>query len=158
MHDLGWRKPLLSEGVDPLPGDAVPLASTTERLAPGAQHAVVKHREQAAVAGHAVGTIMPPQHAPQPGALLWDGPVHAPPEGGLDLVQFLAQPLGDRLAPHRKLPVSRLTAHVRKAEKIEGLRFPLTTPLSSVGRKAPTLDQPRLLRVQFQIELLEAFP
>ena len=158
MNDLGLRKPLRSERVEPWLGAAVPLATTTERLTPVAQPAVVKHREQAAVAGHAGVPIRPPQHTAQPGPLLWDGPVPAPPQGGLGRLQCLAPPLGARLAPHRNLPLSRLAADGREAENIDGRRCPLTTPLPSVGRKAPNPDQPRLLRMQLQIERAHTCP
>jgi hypothetical protein len=46
---------------------------------------------------------------------------------------------------------------MRKAEKVEGLRFALSPPRAPFDRKAPALDEPRLLRVQYQIELPKAF-
>jgi hypothetical protein len=39
-------------------------------------------------------------------------------------VEFPAQPIGNRLSPHRELALACLTAHVREAEKVKRLRFP----------------------------------
>jgi hypothetical protein len=47
---------------------------------------------------------------------------------------------------------------VREAEEVKRLRCALATPLPSCCRVAAKLDQSRLLRVQFQGALLEAFP
>ena len=46
---------------------------------------------------------------------------------------------------------------MREAEKVEGFRFTQTTALSVVRRMAAKLQQSRLLRVQFQLELSHSF-
>jgi hypothetical protein len=158
MHALGRRKPWLRASVEPRPGEAVPLASTTAPLTPVTPPAGVKHREQAAVAGHAIGPLVPPQPTAQPGALLGEGFVQAPPPGGLDLRQCLAPPRGKRLAPHRHLPLARLTAAGRHAATSDGLRWPLTTPLPPVGGTAAERAQPRLLRGPRQLARLDPCP
>jgi hypothetical protein len=45
---------------------------------------------------------------------------------------------------------------VREAEEGERVRFPLTALASTLGREAAEFDQARLVRVQFEAELLEA--
>jgi hypothetical protein len=45
--------------------------------------------------------------------------VHAPPQRVFHGPQFLAEPLGHRLAPDRALSVPRVTTEMRKAEKVE---------------------------------------
>src|SRR5688572_6658337 len=47
---------------------------------------------------------------------------------------------------------------MRKAEKVESLRFALSTPLAPFDCAASKLDQPRFLRMQLQIELSQTFP
>ena len=60
--------------------------------------------------------------------------------------------LAHRLTPHRKLPVPRLPAAVREAEKVEGFRFPVATP-SSVPTSIPAkFDEPRFVGMQRQAE------
>ena len=46
---------------------------------------------------------------------------------------------------------------VGKAQEGESLRFPFPTLLPLSGRIAPELDQPGLLRVEFQAELCQPF-
>jgi hypothetical protein len=147
VADTRCGEPEVCEGVHPLPGQPVPLTPSAERPTPGASDRLATHRKQTAIARHPVITVVPKQHTSQPSSLLWDGPVHTLPQGGFDLLQFLAQPLGNRLPPHRKLALPRLTAYMREAEEVKSLRLALTTPLSPVGRIASTLDQSRLLRV-----------
>src|SRR6202034_4861134 len=49
-----------------------------------------------------------------------------------------------------------LHADVRKAEEVEGLRFPFSTPLPLLDRIRTELQKSRFLRVQFQMELLHS--
>jgi hypothetical protein len=84
--------------------------------------------------------------------------VPTPPQRVFDGLQLLTEPLHHRFAPDRKLPLPRGAAYRRTPEKVEGRRFPLSPPPTSVGREAPTLDEPRLLRRQRQIELPHTFP
>ena len=54
-----------------------------------------------------------------------------------------------------KLAPLRLTANMRKAEKVKRLRPPLAVLLSKVGRELAKLDQPRFLGVKLQSEALQ---
>src|SRR5258708_7306952 len=45
-----------------------------------------------------------------------------------------------------------------EAQKCEGFRFSLSPPLSVLDGEPPELDQPCLLRMQFQAELRQAVP
>jgi len=74
-------------------------------------------------------------------------------------LQLRPHPLLHRLAIHHKitrLPV--LPAHVRKSQKVERLRFSFAATFSILCCVPPKLDQPRLLRVQFQAKLSQPFP
>ena len=76
----------------------------------------------------------------------------------LTLLQLLAEPLGDRLAPHRTLARPRLTTYRRKAEQVTGCRLPLATPLAPFACPTPARHEARLVRVQFEVKPVEAFP
>jgi hypothetical protein len=158
MEDMGFGQPLLCEYVHALPCHAVALTASAQRLTPIPHDGVTEYCEQTALTRHTRVPIMPQEHAFPPGALLRDGPVQAPPQRLFDCLQLLAEPLSNRFAPDRNLPLPRCTAYMRKTEKVEGRRFPLSPPPAPVSRKAPKLDQPRLLRMQLQIELAHTFP
>src|SRR5262244_2297290 len=113
------------------------LTAPSECLAPIAEYTFPKHPQPAHVARHSIIPIMPREHTLEPCPKLPDGPVHPLPQGLFDLLQLLAEPFGDRCAPHRTLACPRLTIDMRKAEEIEGLRFPLTTPLAPFTGPTP---------------------
>ena len=54
-----------------------------------------------------------------------------------------------------KLPLPRLAAYVRKAEKFEGFRLSFPEPTTIPGRKPAEADEARLFGVQLKPELLE---
>src|SRR5262250_3698214 len=110
------------------------------------------------MARHPIIPIVPREYTLEPCPKLPDGPVHPCTQGLFDLLQLLAEPLGDCLAPDRKLTRPRLAAYVRQAEKVEGLRFALTTPLAPFACPTPKLNEARLLRVQFKVEPVESLP
>ena len=84
--------------------------------------------------------------------------MHASLKLGFHLVQLRLQPFADRLPQHRKHSVAPLLyADVRKAEKVECLGLPFSTPLPVVDRKWTKLQQSRFLGMQFQVELLHSF-
>jgi len=77
--------------------------------------------------------------------------MHTPPQLGLHLLQLCLHPLANRLPKKHELSLFRLPADMREAEEVEGLRFTQTSVLSIRRRVASELDQPRLLRVQLQL-------
>jgi len=79
--------------------------------------------------------------------------VHPPLKFGFHLVQLRLQSFADRLPQHREPSVAPLLhADVRKAQEVERLRFPFSTPLPLVDRKRTELQKSRLLGMQFQVE------
>ena len=62
------------------------------------------------------------------------------------------------MAPDRKLASLGCAAHVRKAEEVEGLWFPLATPLAPFACPTPKLNEARLIRMQFEVEPVESLP
>src|SRR5215510_12334636 len=101
---------------------------------------------------------MPHKHTLEPCPKLPDGPVHPLPQGLFALLKLLAEPLGDRLAPHRTLARPRRATDGREAEKVKGFRFPLATSLAPFTCPTPELNAARRVRVQFELKPVEAFP
>jgi hypothetical protein len=124
VADTGCREPVFCRGSHLLPGEPVPLTPSAERPTPGAPDRLATHRAQATVARHPIGARVSQQHTAQPGTRLGEGPVPTLPQGRLDLLQCLAPPLSDRLAPSRTLPLPRLTAYMRQAEESKVSGFP----------------------------------
>ena len=83
--------------------------------------------------------------------------MHSPPQLDLDVQQLRLHALANRLPKNQKPSSLRLPADMLEAEEIEGLRLAQTEPLSVGRRMASELEKPRLLRVQFQLELLHSF-
>jgi hypothetical protein len=83
--------------------------------------------------------------------------MHTPPQLDLDPLQRRLHTLANRLPKHHEPTLPRLPADVLEAEEIEGLRLAQTNALTVLCRMASELDQPRLLRVQLQLELLHTF-
>jgi hypothetical protein len=158
MNDLGLRQPVGGEGVYPLPGHPMTLAAPAECVTPIAEYTFPEHLQHAQVTRHSVILIVPPEHTLPPRPKLSDGPVHPLPQGLFDLLQLRAEPLGDGLAPDRKLARPRLTTEVRQAAEVKGLRFALPPPLAPVACPTPTLNEARLVRVQCQVKPVEALP
>jgi hypothetical protein len=95
---------------------------------------------------------------PQPLALFGDGFVHSSLELGFHLIQLRLHPFPNRLPQHREPSIALLLhADMRKAEKVERLRLPFSTPLPLVDRKRTELQQSRFLGMQLQVEFLHSF-
>src|SRR5712692_4792901 len=77
----------------------------------------------------------------------------------LDCLELGYQPLLRRFAPDDERSVlPALPTVMREAQKREGLRLFLSPPRSVLGGEPPELDQPCLLRMQFQAELRQTLP
>lgn len=76
-------------------------------------------------------------------------------EGCSDRRKACPHPFLDRKAQDREPPRPRFAATVGKPQKVEGLRLAQSTPSPLDGGIPTELDQPGLLRVQFQPELFE---
>src|SRR3981189_2808646 len=72
-----------------------------------------------------------------------------------DRLQLASQPFGLCLTFDHELAVSGLAAIVRKAQKVEGLRATLPGGCSALDGEPPELDQPGLVLVDRQAELLQ---
>ena len=83
--------------------------------------------------------------------------MHPPSELSFDLLQLRTHPLGLGLASDDEPAIlPGLRAEVREAQEVEGFRFAFPFSLPVGGGVAPELDEPGLLRVQFQIEVCQS--
>ena len=135
-----------------LPGDGSLLAPSREASLPTPRDLLLKPLQRFDIERHAIIAIMAQQHRAQPRALHGDGLVPSPSQLDFDLGHFDTKSLRHSPPLHPELASSRLPAHVRKAEKIEALRFAQTPLLTSFSREASELNQVRLVRVQVQTE------
>ena len=98
------------------------------------------------------------QNAPQPCPDLVQRLVHPAAQRLLNLLQLRHHPLVRRPTPNRKQTPCTGSTLVDESKECERLWF-LLSPLAPVpGRKPAELQQTRLLRMKFQIELRQSFP
>src|ERR1700719_4989740 len=158
MADGRQRQPASDEAPHAIPKDAAVLAAPRQRAVPEPPYLEPKEPQRVWVQGHSVIPDVSTHHRLQPLALFGDGFVHASLKLGFHLVQLRLQSLAYRLPQHREPSVTPLLyADMRKAQEVERLRFPFSTPLPLVDRMRTKLQKPRLLGMQFQVELPHSF-
>ena len=154
MTDGRHRQPASDEAPHAIPKDAAFLAAPRQRAMPEPSYLEPKNPQRVLVPGHTVVPDVPTHHRLQPLAQFGNGFVHASLKLGFHLVQFRLQPFADRLPQHREPSIAPLLhADVRKAKKVERLRFPFSTPLPLVDRIRTEFQKSRFLGMQFQVEL-----
>src|SRR5438093_4308673 len=122
------------------------LAPPRQRAMPKPTDSEPKNRLRRLVHGHSVVAKVSAHHRWQPLALFGDGCVHALPKLGFYRVQLRLQSLADRLPQHRKASITPLLyADMGKAEEVERLWFPFSTPLPAVDRIGTEFQKSRLL-------------
>src|SRR6266581_4203104 len=158
MTDGRQRQPVSDETPHAIPKDAAVLAAPPQRAMPEPPYLEPENPQRRCVPGHAVIPDVSTHHCLQPFALFGDGFVHPSLQLGFHLVQLRLQPFAYRLPQHREPSIAPLLyADVRKAKEVERLRFPFSTPLPAVDRIRTEFQQPRLLGMQFQVELPHSF-
>src|SRR5206468_2827272 len=157
MQDFRLWEPRIRELLHALPAEGLSLAAPPQRPPPISDHLVVEALNRPTIGRHGVIVEVPTYNLPHPFSLYWDGLVHAPPQLLLDGLHLCPHPIATRL-PFDQEPASpRLAADEGEAEEVEGLRLAEPAPLAVFFRQASELDQPGLLRMQRQCELLEPF-
>ncbi len=157
MVDMGRRKPAADEPLHPLPRHVPLLTSPRESAMPEIAHGETKMGQSMPVVRHSQVSDMPAHHRLQPFANFRNRVMHTPPQADLHLLQLGLHTLANRLPKHHEPSPLRLSADMREAEEVEGLRLAQTSALPVGRRMASERDQARLFRVQFQLELLHAF-
>src|SRR5665213_1244311 len=153
MHGAGRREPPFDVEAHPAPVDPGALAAAPERIEPVPSHLVTERLHGIGVAGNGVVGEMPSHHGAEPAPLFGDGKVPASLDLVLDLGKLGPHPFRDGLALHPEPPCLVLPADVREAQEFKRIRLPLATCRTIPGGVAPELDEPRLVGVQFQVEL-----
>src|SRR5260370_29900307 len=158
MTDGRHRQAASDEAPHALPEDAAFLAAPRKRAMPEPPHMEPKEPQRVLVQGHSVIRDVSTHPRLQPLAYSGDGCMHPSLKFGFPLVQLRLHPFAYRLPQHCKPSIAPLLyADVRKAQEVERLRFPFSTPLPLVDRKRTELQQSRLLGMQFQVELPHSF-
>ena len=153
MHGAGRGYPPGRDAVHPGPGEPSALvAAAPQRLKPVPYHLGAEGVHRIAVAGHRVVSLVPAYHGGQPSSLFGEGQAPAPPELGFQLGQLGPCPFGVGFPPDPEPPAPGGRADVREAQERERLRFSLAPCRPVPGGTPPELDQPGLIRVQFQPE------
>ena len=140
MTDRRQRQPASDEAPHAIPANAAVLATPRQRAMPKPADSESKKRQRRLVHGHSVVAIVSTYNRLQPLALFGDGFVHSSPKFGFHLIQLRLQPFANRLPQHRKPSIAPLFhADMRKAEKVERLRLPFSTPLQPRNTGAGSL-------------------
>ncbi len=148
------RQPASHETPQTVQGDSAFLAAPRKRAIPVPDHLEPKDVQRRVIHGHPVVAEVPTHNRAKPLAYFRDGIMPAPLKFRFHLVQLCLQPFAYRLPQHRVHSVaSLLYADMRKAKKVERLRFPVPTFLPVVDREWTKFQQPRFLGMQFQVEL-----
>src|SRR6202035_4219051 len=157
MTDRRPRQPASDEAPHAIPEDAAVLAAPRQRAMPKPADSEPKNCQRRLVHGHSVVAKVSTYNRPQPLTLLGDGFVHSSPKLGFHLIQLRLQPFPYRLPQHREPSVAPLLhADMRKAEKVERLRLPFSTPLPLIDRRRTEFQKSRFLGMQLQVELLHS--
>jgi hypothetical protein len=133
MTDRKQRQPAIDQAPHTIPEDAPVLAAPRQSAMPEPSHLESSKKSQHRVVhGHFVIADMPTYHRLQPLALFGNEVVPTTLKLGFHLVQLRLQPFAHRLPQHREPSIALLLhADMRKAKKVERLRFPFSTPLSA---------------------------
>ena len=159
MTDGRQRQPASDEAPHAIPKHAAFVAAPRKRAMPEPSYLESKKSQRRVVHGHSVISEVSTHYRLQPLAYFGDGCMHASLKFGFHLVQLRLQPFAHRLPQHRKPSIAPLLhANMRKAQEVERLRFPFSTPLPLIDRIWTELQKSRLLRMQLQVELSHSFP
>src|SRR6266478_6189099 len=158
MTDGRQGQPAGDEAPRAIPKHAAFVAAPRKGAMPEPPHLDPKQIQRRLVHGHPVVADVSTHHRLQPSTHFGDGFVHPSLKLGFPFVQLRLHPFADRLPQHRIHSIAPLLyADVRKAEKVERLRFPFSTSLPVQDRERTKLQKSRLLGMQFQVELSHSF-
>src|SRR5689334_19597810 len=158
VEDFRSGQPGMDEFPDPLPCGLVSLAASFERAPPDFDHTASECHKRREVCRHGVVGEETPDHLLKPLPLLGYGIVSSLAQLLLDLSEFCLAAVAPGLPFELESPLAGSTADQRKTQEVEGLRLTKTALLAIVHRIAAELDQPGLLGVKRQRELLKPLP
>src|SRR5207342_297424 len=158
MPKARGRQPEVGQSFHTLPGQPADLAPPPERAAPVPADMAIERVDRPAVGGNGEVIEEAVHHPLQVKPLLRDRPVHHPPYRLLDLPELLPQPFTNGVPQDEEGPSPARSTDVREAEKGEGFRLAEVSGLALARRETPEFDDPGLLRMQLQPELLQTLP
>src|SRR5437899_3289895 len=120
----GWKPPV-EVSPHPFPRQMMRLAAALEGPPPEPADGRAESANAAPVHGNPVVPHVAPNDRAQISAHRRDGLVPTPPKVDLHGLQLRLPPRAHRLPQHRELPLPRLPATVREAEKVEALGSPV---------------------------------
>ena len=126
VTDTWRRQPTGDVGAHAAPRQVIALTPTTQDAPPEPGHRFPKRVQRRAIHRDTVVPVVPEDDRAQIRALRRHGLMQTTPELGLDGSQFRLPPRAHRLAQHREPSLPGLGAAMREAQKVEGLRFPVT--------------------------------
>ena len=142
------RNPALGKRTEAVPSHPALLTPASKRQPPIPRNLFAKLSHAASVAGNRVVVEISLNDGSEPLASLLNRIVLTDQKPLLNLPQLRSHPLACRLPLDLKAPLlSRLPAQMRETEKVERLRFPLSTLLPISCRMPPELNQARLVWV-----------
>jgi hypothetical protein len=144
---------MVPEVLHPMPVQPFALAAASKRAVPVPDHIPCERTQHWTVPGHAVATMVPKYDATRVRVYLGNGIILPLVELLLHFFEFAPHPLLVSLPQHLELPLPRLVTRVHEAEEVKGHWPSLISSASVLGRKAPKLDQPCLLRIEREIKL-----
>src|ERR1044072_5739711 len=158
VQDFRFGQPGIGDFSYPLPCGLVSLATSFERAPPDFDHTASERHERREVCRHGVVGEETPDDLLKPLPLLGDGIVSSPAQLLLDLSEFCLAAVAPGLPFELESPLAGSAADQRKTQEVEGRRLSKTALLAIVPRIAAELDQPGLLGVTRQRELLKPLP
>src|SRR2546426_599388 len=143
----GWKPPV-EVSPHPFPRQMMRLAAALEGPPPEPADGRAESANAAPVHGNPVVPHVAPNDRAQISAHRRDGLVQTPPKVDLHGLQLRLPPRAHRLPQHRELPLPRLPATVREAEKVDARGSPVAPAPSADRREAAELDEARLVGMQ----------
>ena len=159
MQDFRARYPPFEQRSESLPPFAGTLAAACEYLIPQPVDALPEGAQLSDVSGHRMVLVVAVDDLPKPCTDLARAIMHPAAKLDLDGLELGNHPLLRRNAPDGEgIGLVAPPTVVGEAQEGERLWFSRATPLPISGSIAPELDQPGLLRMEFQAELCQSFP
>jgi len=158
VQDFRARYPSFEQRSANLPPLAGTLAAACECLVPQSIDALPEGAQLSDITGHCVVLVVAVDDLPKPCTDVAWAIMHPATELGLDSLELRNHPHLRRNAPDgERVGLVPSPTVVSEAQEVERLWFTRTTLLPISGSIAPELDQPGLLRMEFQAELLQSF-
>src|SRR3954453_18705255 len=155
VKDPGLGEVVVGYFQDPFPRRSVLLASAPERTPPQADDMEPEGSECLDVGRHRVVGEVAGDDLLQPVPLFRDRLVQSPPHLLLDLLELCRHAVAAGFPVDPEVAPSRGAAEEGETQESEGFRLAEAAPLAVARRISSELDQPGLLRVERQCELLK---